>query len=315
LDGKDVPVTVSDGKAVAELNNVTAGDHNVTVIYTDKYGTQSVVNQTIKVYNSIKANNMKRGWNSPYDYEAEFLDKDGHVIANTVMQFKVNGKTYKVKTDSKGIAKLTASKLDVGKYTVEITNTVTGEKMSKTVTIVERLIKNKDITMDFADGTYYTVTAIGDDGNPVGKNEVVGIKVNTRDYVVLTNSKGVAKLQINLIPKKYTITAEYAKYKVSNKLVVKQTLKLVKKTVTVKKSAKKLVLKATLKWTNGKAIKGKQIVFKFYGKTYKVKTNSKGLAKVTIKKSIIKKLKKGKKYAYSAAYKSNIVKGKVKVKK
>jgi hypothetical protein len=315
VDGNEVPVNVQDGKAVAELNNLTAGDHNVTVIYTDKYGTQSVVNQTIKVYNSIKANDMKRGWNSPYDYEAEFLDKDGRVIANTVMEFKVNGKTYKVKTDSKGIAKLTASKLAVGKYDVQITNTKTHEVLTKSVTIVKRLIKNKDVTMDFADGTCYTVTAIGDDGNPVGKGEVVGITANGRGYVAITNAKGVAKLKINLNPKKYTVTAEYAKYKVSNKLVVKQTLKLVKKTVTVKKSAKKIVLKATLKSSKGKAIKGKKIVFKFYGKTYKAKTNSKGLAKVTVKKNIIKKLKKGKKYVYSAAYKTNTVKGKVKVKK
>ena len=169
--------------------------------------------------------------------------------------------------------------------------------------------------MDFADGTKYSVTAIGDDGKPVTKGEVVGISVNGRAYIAITDAKGVAKLTINLNPAKYTITAEYAKYKVSNKLVVKQTLKLVKKTVSVKKSAKKLVLKATLKSSKGKAIKGKKIVFKFKGKKYTAKTNSKGLAKVTVKKSVIKKLKAGKKYAYSAAYKTNIVKGKVKVKK
>jgi hypothetical protein len=312
VDGVEVPATVEDGKAVVNLNDISAGDHDVTVVYTDQYGTQSVVNQTIVVYNSIKANDMKRGWNSPYDFEAEFLDKDGHVIANTVMEFKVNGKTYKVKTDNKGIAKLSASHLAVGKYKVQITNTVTHEVMTKSVTIVKRIIKNKDVTMDFADGTYFTVTVIGDDGKPVGKGEVVGFSVNNRQYVAITDSKGVAKLQINLNPANYKIVSEYAKYKVSNKLVVKQTLKLVKKTITVKKSAKKLVLKAKLKWTNGKPIKGKQIVFKFYGKTYKVKTNSKGLAKVTIKKNIIQKIKKGKKYAYSAAYKTNVVKGKVK---
>ena len=73
-----------------------------------------------------------------------------------------------------------------------------------------------------------------------------------------------------------------------------------------------MVLKATLKWTNGKAIKGKKIVFKFKGKKYKAKTNKKGVAKVTIKnKKLIKKLKKGKKYTYSAKYIDDYVKGKV----
>ena len=169
--------------------------------------------------------------------------------------------------------------------------------------------------MDFLSGKYYTVRAIGDDGKPVGKGEVVGFKVNGVEYLGITDSKGYAKLKINLDPKKYTITAQYRAYKVSNKIKVKQTLKLVKKTVSVKKG-KKLVLKAKLKWSSGKAIKGKTIKFKFKGKTYKAKTNKKGIAKVTIKKKVTKKLKKGKKYTYSATYgKTNVVKGKVKVKK
>jgi hypothetical protein len=315
VDGKPVNTTFADGKAIAKLDNTTAGEHNVTVIYTDKEGTKSVVNQTIVVYNSIKANNMIRGWNSLYDYEAEFLDKDGHVIANTTMEFRVNGKTYMVTTDNKGIAKLTTSHLEIGEYDVEITNTQTHEKLTRSVTIVKRLIDNKDITLEFYDGTKYVVRAIGDDGKPVGAGVVVGFRVNNVDYNGVTDKDGYAKLTINLNPAQYTITAQYHAYKVSNKIVVKQTLKLVKKTVTVKKSAKKLVLKATLKWTNGKAIKGKKITFTFKGKKYTAKTNSKGLAKVTVKKSVLKKLKAGKKYAYSAKYVTNKVKGKVKVKK
>jgi invasion protein IalB len=85
--------------------------------------------------------------------------------------------------------------------------------------------------------------------------------------------------------------------------------------VSVKKSAKKLVLKAKLKCTNGKPIKGKKIVFKFKGKKYTAKTNKKGIAKVKVKKKVVKKLKKGKKYKYTAKYLTNKVKGKVKVKK
>ena len=315
VDGKEVPVSFVNGTAVANLTNTTPGEHNVTVIYTDKDGRQSVANATVTVYVSIRANDMTRGWASPYDYEAEFLDKYGHVIANTAMQFKVNGKTYTVKTDNKGIAKLTESKLPVGAYEVEITNLQTGEVVKHNLTIVKRIVENKDLTMDFLDGSQYVVRAIGDNGQPVGAGEVVKFSANGKNYASVTDSKGYAKLTINLNPKKYTITAHYAAYKVSNNLKVKQTLKLVKKTVKVKKTAKKLVIKAKLKWSNGKAIKGKKLTLKFKGKTYKAKTNKKGIAKFTIKKKVIKKLKKGKKYKYSVAYKTNIVKGKVKVKK
>jgi len=86
------------------------------------------------------------------------------------------------------------------------------------------------------------------------------------------------------------------------------------KKVKIKRSAKKLILQATLK-INGKVAKGKRIVFKFKGKTYKAKTNKKGVAKVTIKKKVLKKLKAGKKVTYTAKYSTKTVKKTVKVKR
>ena len=91
-------------------------------------------------------------------------------------------------------------------------------------------------------------------------------------------------------------------------------LKLTLKTTKVKKSAKKVVL--TAKLTKGKSlIKRKTVKFKFNNKTYKAKTNKKGMAKVTIKKNILKKLKVGKKVKYQAKYKNVSVKKTVEVKK
>jgi hypothetical protein len=95
---------------------------------------------------------------------------------------------------------------------------------------------------------------------------------------------------------------------------VNDIIKLTLKKVKVKKSAKKLVLRATLK-INGKKVKGKIVRFKFNGKTYKAKTNKKGIAKVTIKKAVLKKLKVGKKIKYQVSYGGKTVKKTVKVKK
>ncbi|MBQ8018575.1 MAG: hypothetical protein IJ258_10800 [Methanobrevibacter sp.] len=109
-----------------------------------------------------------------------------------------------------------------------------------------------------------------------------------------------------------TITFTKTSKQTPTKKADKISLKLAK--VTVKKSAKKLVLKATLK-INGKVAKGKKITFKFNKKTYKAKTNKKGVAKVTIKKPVLKKLKVGKKVKYQASYGKITVKKTVKVKK
>ena len=85
------------------------------------------------------------------------------------------------------------------------------------------------------------------------------------------------------------------------------------KSITIKKSAKKLTLQATLK--NTKVMKNKQVTFKFNGKTYKAKTNSKGIAKVTVVKSVLNKLKVGKSITYQVTYLKNTVKKTAKVKK
>ena len=99
----------------------------------------------------------------------------------------------------------------------------------------------------------------------------------------------------------------------SEKIKVKKVLSL--KKVKVKRSAKKLVLTATLKKVDGMCMKGKKIAFKFNGKKYSVKTNKKGVAKLIIKKSQLKKLKAGKKVKYQATYIKSTVKYTVKVAK
>ena len=312
-----VTVPAHGGENVITVPATGEGEHTVNVTYSGDgtYESTSKV-ETIYVQPSVYAEDkMTRGWNSLYDFEAEFLDGDGNVLKDTEVTFKVNGKTYTVKTDEKGTAKLTNSHLAVGDYNVTIINPVTGEEITKKLSIVPRLIGNKDMTMDFADGSIYVVRVIGDDGKPVGAGEIVRISANGIHYAPATDSNGYARLKIELNPKTYTITAQYKAYKVSNKLKVKQTLKLVKKTVKIKKSAKKIVLKAKLKWSSGKPIKGKKITFTFKGKKYTAKTNKKGIAKVKVKKKVVKKLKKGKKYKYTAKYLTNKVKGKVKVKK
>ena len=166
----------------------------------------------------------------------------------------------------------------------------------------------------YADSGKITLKIYGQNGKLVGKNVAVNLKIASASIKAKTNAKGSISVKIpKLKPGKYTITAKYNKAKVDVYLKVKHLLTL--KTITVKKSTKKLTLQATLGKINGKYLKNKQITFKFNGKTYKAKTNKKGVAKVSIKKSMLKKLKVGKKITYQATYLKDTVKKTAKVKK
>ena len=74
-------------------------------------------------------------------------------------------------------------------------------------------------------------------------------------------------------------------------------------------------MQAKLKWSNGKAIVGKTITFRFYGQAYTAKTNGYGIAQVIVKGAVTKKLTVGATYKYSAAYYKNTVRGTVKIHK
>ena len=265
-------------------------------------------------FSTIKSDDMVRGFNSPFDYEAEFLDELGNALANTEVIFIVGGQEYTAVTNADGIAHLTTSNLAVGDYTITSVNPVTGEEATNNLQIVKRILGNKDITMDFMDGTSVVVKVIGDDGNIAPEGEIVDICVNNVHYVCKVDANGYARLKINLNPQTYTVTAEYKTYKTTNKLVVKQTLFLVKPAITVKKG-NNLVLQAKLKWSNGKVIIGKTIKFRFYGQTYTAKTNRYGIAQVIVKGAVTKKLTAGATYKYSAAYYQNILRGTVKIQK
>ena len=307
-------VPAQGGQNIIVFPNLAQGTYAIITTYSgdDIYNSKTVTD-IVTVMSSVNVEaELIRAINSPYDYEAEFLNKDGTILVNTDVIFIVNGKTYTVRTDGKGIARLTDSHLGLGTYSVISINPVTGEEVTNKLTIVKRLTNNKNIKMNYWDGTKYVVRVIGDDGKPVGAGEIVLARINGVKYSLKTDSGGYAKFDIKLNPKKYSITVEYKKTKVTNKIIVKQTLKV--RFIKIKNN-KKLVLKAKLKGSKGKLIKGKKITFIFRYKKYKAKTNKKGIAKVTIKKKVVKRLKPGRKYKYSATFHTNKVKGNVKVKK
>ena len=328
VDNNPISKSLVDGKASITLNNLADGNHTIVIQYSgdDNYGpikkiTSLYVNNTVIVidngtnsnnsYNAstIDADDLTRAQNSPYDFKATFYDKDGKLLQNADMIFIVNGNDYTVKTDEYGVAKLVGV-LAAGSYEIQIKNLESGETLNKTVKIVKRITGNENINVDYTFSATYRIRVYADNGNVAGANEAVSITLNNVVHTTYTDSNGYVSFKISgLLAKTYKITAEYKGVKVSNNVVVKK-LVLKAKNAKFKKAKKVKKYKVSLKTSTGKAVAGKQIFLKVKGKTYKAKTNAKGVA--TFK---IKNLKRIGKFKATISYQKLSVKKTIRIKR
>ena len=305
VDGNDYQTKeLENGKASITLDGLNEGNHSVVISYSGDNNYQSITKTTVLIVKNniviisnetnnnqngsadytgptVEAGDLKRAVNSPYDFKATFYDKNGQLLKDSEVNFIVNGNDHIVKTDEFGVAKL-VNCLVSGTYSIEIRNLATGETLTKKATIVDRITQNRDINVDYSYSANYKIRLYADNGQAVGANERVIITLNNVKYSVMTDKNGDVSFKVSgLLPGTYTITAEYKGVKVSNKVAVKQILKA--KNAKFKKSKKVKKYKVTLKTSSGKAIKGKKITLKVKGKTYKAKTNKKGVATFKIK--------------------------------
>ncbi|WP_405265863.1 C1 family peptidase [Methanobrevibacter sp.] len=311
IANRDVYLTVNgqttkgrtDGKGMVVFNvAVPAGSYGakISFIGDDDY-IKSSKNVNLAVKSTIEFSSNTYTLNSKY--LATLRDSSGKLLINKKIDVIFNGVSYSLISDGKGQISLNV-KLSPGTYTVKITNPVTGETNSQNINVIKRITQNKGLTAYYGAGKSYKVKVVDDYGKAV-KGLKVTFKIKGKKYYAYTDKKGYASLKITQKPGTYTITAEYKGYKVSNKIKVKSTI--VTRDIKVKKS-KTIKFKAKLLNSKGKILKNKKIKFKFKGKTYKVKTNKKGIAVL----KITKKYKKGK-YTVTSRYGKLSIKNKIRI--
>ena len=222
----------------------------------------------------------------------------------------VGGKNYTVPVVN-GTAVIDINDLPNGEYPATVTYSGDGKyagmiqdikitvKNSK-VNPVYRITGGKNINVIYSGKATYKVLVTKDGKAVVG--EYVTINYNGKNAKVKTDAKGYASLKLNtkVKVKTYTIKATYNGASATNKVKIAQLIKASNK--KVKKSKKVTKIKIKLKKVNGKYLKKKTLKIKFNKKTYKVKTNKKGVATWKVKKSMLKKLKVGKKIKYTVTY-------------
>ncbi len=106
-------------------------------------------------------------------------------------------------------------------YIIISINLVTGESTANNITVIPRIIENKNITKYYRNTTQYTVKVIGDEGNPVGAGVNITFNINGVFYTRQTDERGIVKLNINLLSGEYIITSSYNGSSIVNKVTVK----------------------------------------------------------------------------------------------
>lgn len=213
----------TDSKGTATINlNLNSGNYVVltTFVGTSKYEKNNV-QSTVTIKSTIKCSDFTKYYKNTASYFSTFYEKTGKLLKNTNVKLKVNGKTYTVKTNSKGMAKL-AIDLKPRKYNIVSTNSKTSESVTKTITI-KSLIETEDLTFNETGPGKFQVKILNSYGK-ASPNKKVTVKINGNTYTKTTNKNGTASFNLNLNSGKYTLTTEYLDIKSTNKITVNKAI-------------------------------------------------------------------------------------------
>ena len=231
-------VSIINGTATVNFKNATfKPTQNVLIALGPGYGTISQTNTSTRpcaYYNipdsDIPSNDTKSSdltiQNTNIYYGGKLIyilkDNDGTAIANANISLTINGKTYNKTTDKDGIAYMNIRLVSSKQYNVTATYAGTddykGTTLNSTITVIPT-ITAEDVEKIFRNQTQYYPKLTDSNGNPL-KDTKVTMNINGVFYTKITNEKGIATQNINLLPGKYIITAIYNNCFVSNNITV-----------------------------------------------------------------------------------------------
>lgn len=310
--------TDSNGTGRISAKNLVGGEYQLTVSNNDTKNINSASNSSTVVVKKIPVTITAKDATIYFNTGTTStitVKKDGKALSGMYLLVRVYETSkkyndYLFQTNSKGQVAFSAS-LAVGKHkivissadsrydTKQVTQTITVKKASAKITA-------KKVTDYYKGVKYFTVKLTNTKNNKPIYDAKVNIKVyvsSTRyyNYNGNTGANGQLRLALDTLkPGSYKVVVagadskDYSAKQVTSKIVIKKApAKLTPKKLTAKKGAKKYFKVTVKNKKTKKVIKGVKVKIKVYTgkkvKTYTVKTNSKGIAKI-----LTNKLKVGK---------------------
>jgi len=247
---------------------------------------------TFKVLSTITASDLSKVYLDKKKFTAKFYKSNGKVLANKKVKFKINGKTYTVKTNSKGNAKLSLTSLKKGTYKITSYNTdgLTKVNTVKVVKSVATTLTAKDYTYLKSDSKTLKVKLLNKFGYAPPKGMIVKFKVNGVTYRDATNANGNAKIKLpSLNNGVYTVKYKFAKngyYKASSTkgkltIIPSSTPQFVVKSTTSFGKGAGTQFKVALQ-SGSVPLAKKQVTLTLNGATYTKTTDGNGMVSLPI---------------------------------
>ena len=201
VNGVNYTKELVNGKASIGIN-LNPGNYTITTFYhyTDGLATKT---NNIEVLSTIQANDVVKFFRNGTQYCAKFLDGCGSPLVNASVIFNINGVFYKKQTDDNGMAKLNIN-LRPGVYILTAMHPDT-LMYGSNITVLSTILAN-DVVKFFRNGTQYCAKFLDGCGSPLVNASVI-FNINGVFYKKQTDDNGMAKLNINLRPGVYILTA------------------------------------------------------------------------------------------------------------
>ena len=201
VNGVNYTKELVNGKASIGIN-LNPGNYTITTFYhyTDGLATKT---NNIEVLSTILANDVVKFFRNGTQYCAKFLDGCGSPLVNASVIFNINGVFYKNQTDDNGMAKLNIN-LRPGVYILTAMHP-DALMYGSNITVLSTILAN-DVVKFFRNGTQYCAKFLDGCGSPL-VNASVTFNINGVLYKKQTDYEGIARLNINLFPGKYILTA------------------------------------------------------------------------------------------------------------
>ena len=285
IDNKTYNKTFSRGKAIFNVPGLLIGNYNISVNYAGNDAYLPVTKQaniTVSGSAILNVDDIVMRYNDGTRFTATLIGSDNKPVANAALSFVVNGVNYTQYTDENGVASI-ALNLLIGNYTgsVSFNGAELYGNASKNITInVKSSIEGSDLVKIYLNETPFCATFYGEHGELLANTNVTYI-INGVSYTRQTNETGVAKLNINLRPGNYTLTAinpfneEQKEFNVSIKSLI-ETSDLTKYYINASKFEAKVFNK------DGSLAVGKTVKFNINGVFYNRTVEKDGFVRLSI---------------------------------